>query len=275
MIYFTPYETAPSLFHIYEPGDVHCTLIVGRERALLFDTGYGFCDIKEAVTALADLPLTIVNSHGHLDHAGGSFRFAQEIYIHPYERQVYDLYQTEKESLMDRMWSLYQQGKKPRPWPEEFSRQDYYPYKPCSFVDLTDGQTFDLGGRIVEAIFFPGHTRGCVALYDHQSGLLLAGDNLGHSIWIMFEQSASLAEYRSCLCRLKDDFEIKGILGSHYSGIYPASLIDTVMQCVDQRDDGRSTLFIHPRKGYKALRRKVPLTDVPGVSSLYLVYPFD
>ena len=55
MTYFTPYEAAPSLFHIYEPGDVHCTLIVGRERALLFDTGYGFCDIREAVSALTDL----------------------------------------------------------------------------------------------------------------------------------------------------------------------------------------------------------------------------
>ncbi len=110
MTYFTPYEAAPSLFHIYEPGDVHCTLIVGRERALLFDTGYGFCDIREAVSALTDLPLTIVNSHGHLDHAGGNFWFEQKIYIHPYERQVYDLYQKEKKSLMDRMWSLYQQG---------------------------------------------------------------------------------------------------------------------------------------------------------------------
>ena len=275
MTYFTPYEAAPSLFHIYEPGDVHCTLIVGRERALLFDTGYGFCDIREAVSALTDLPLTIVNSHGHLDHAGGNFWFEQKIYIHPYERQVYDLYQKEKESLMDRMWSLYQQGKKPRPWPEGFDRQDYYSYKPCSFIDLTDGQVFDLGGRIVEVFFFPGHTRGCVALYDHQSGLLLSGDNLGHSIWIMFEQSAPLAEYRSCLCRLKDSFDIKGILGSHYGGIYPASLLDTVIQCIDQRHDGNSTIFTHPRKGYKALRRKVPLTGVPGIKDLYLVYPFD
>ncbi|MFR8516587.1 MAG: MBL fold metallo-hydrolase [Emergencia timonensis] len=274
MTYFTPYEAAPSLFHIYEPGDVHCTLIVGRERALLFDTGYGFCDIREAVSALTDLPLTIVNSHGHLDHAGGNFWFEQKIYIHPYERQVYDLYQKEKESLMDRMWSLYQQGKKPRPWPEGFDRQDYYSYKPCSFIDLTDGQVFDLGGRIVEVFFFPGHTRGCVALYDHQSGLLLSGDNLGHSIWIMFEQSAPLAEYRSCLCRLKDSFDIKGILGSHYGGIYPASLIDTVIQCIDQRHDGNSTIFTHPRKGYKALRRKVPLTGVPGIKDLYLI-PFD
>ncbi len=60
-----------------------------------------------------------------------------------------------KESLMDRMWSLYQQGKKPRPWPEGFDRQDYYSYKPCSFIDLTDGQVFDLGGRIVEVFSFP------------------------------------------------------------------------------------------------------------------------
>ena len=275
MTYFTSYEAAPSLFSIYEPGDVYCTLIAGSERAWLFDTGYGFCDIKEAVASLTHLPLTIVNSHGHLDHAGGNFRFDQEIYIHPYERQVYDFYQGEKESLMDRMWSLYLQGKKPRPWPEGFDRQEYYSYKPCKFTDLSDRQRFDLGGRIVEAIFFPGHTKGCVALYDHQSGLLLSGDNLGHSIWIMFEQSASLEEYRSMLCRIKDEFHIRGIMGSHYGGIYPPSLIDTVIQCIDRRNDGASTVFTHPRKKFHALRRKVPLEGIPGAENLYLVYPSD
>ena len=38
-------------------------LIVGKEKALLFDTGYG-ADLKEAVEIITRLPLYVVNS-GH------------------------------------------------------------------------------------------------------------------------------------------------------------------------------------------------------------------
>ncbi len=45
-----------------------CTLVLGREKALLFDTMTGLGDLKGYVERLTDLPLTVVNSHGHFDH---------------------------------------------------------------------------------------------------------------------------------------------------------------------------------------------------------------
>lgn len=43
---------------------------------------------------------------------------------------------------------------------------------------ITSGQVFDLGGRTLEAIATPGHTRGHVVFADHATGLLFAGDHV-------------------------------------------------------------------------------------------------
>ena len=50
-------------------------LIVGTERALLFDTGLGIGDIRAAVSELTDLDIVVVNSHTHYDHVGGNHLF--------------------------------------------------------------------------------------------------------------------------------------------------------------------------------------------------------
>lgn len=69
--------------------DVHCitdrmnmnmTLLVGKRRALLIDTGYGFDDLPSAVRKITDSPLTVINTHGYQDHASGNYLF-DHVYI--------------------------------------------------------------------------------------------------------------------------------------------------------------------------------------------------
>ena len=55
-------------------------LILGKEKALLFDTGYGFCDYRPLIHEVTDLPLTVVCSHGHDDHVLGNYLF-DKVYI--------------------------------------------------------------------------------------------------------------------------------------------------------------------------------------------------
>src|SRR4051812_10767484 len=57
--WFEVYKVAPQTFAIYEPHQSEETisyLIVGRDRALLFDTGMGIGDLRKVVTALTKLP---------------------------------------------------------------------------------------------------------------------------------------------------------------------------------------------------------------------------
>jgi len=56
-------------------------LVIGREKALVFDTGYGFADCLPEIRKLTDKPLTVVDSHGHFDHISGNYLFGCPVYI--------------------------------------------------------------------------------------------------------------------------------------------------------------------------------------------------
>jgi glyoxylase-like metal-dependent hydrolase (beta-lactamase superfamily II) len=54
-------------------------LLVGTERALIIDLGMGIGDLRGAIEMITDKPLTVVITHGHIDHTGHGRQF-EEIY---------------------------------------------------------------------------------------------------------------------------------------------------------------------------------------------------
>lgn len=271
--YYTCLEVSPGLFQIWEPAGVGCSLITGSRRALLIDTGYGFADLRSYVNTLTDLPLTLINTHGHLDHAGGNYLFPQTAFLHPYERLVYDLYQEDKVTHVPYVEKKFRLGKISNPFPPDFDRDSYMEYKAVAFQDAADRLLFDLGERTVEVLYLPGHTRGSLALFDHLTGTLITGDNVGPSLWIMFDQSASLQEFSKRLAMIRDSFSIRQVLASHSPVPYPPRIIDYVLHAVSVCRPETSTIFVHPRHGYKALHHKEPVTDIPGLKTIHVVYP--
>src|SRR5262249_54378448 len=77
--WFEVYRIRPGVFAIYEPHqseEVISYLILGRKKAVLFDSGMGISDIKKLTAELTQLPISVVNSHTHNDHVGDNWRFS-------------------------------------------------------------------------------------------------------------------------------------------------------------------------------------------------------
>ena len=76
--WFEVYRVAPHVYAIHEPfqfQEVISYLILGQGGALMFDTGMGISRIRAVVEELTPLPVTVLNSHTHMDHVGGNAEF--------------------------------------------------------------------------------------------------------------------------------------------------------------------------------------------------------
>lgn len=80
--WFTVHPVTEGVFRIEDHGMDNFYLVEGKEKALLIDTGTGVADVRRCVDSLTSLPILVVNTHGHPDHAGGNFQF-DSVFAHP------------------------------------------------------------------------------------------------------------------------------------------------------------------------------------------------
>lgn len=184
--WFHVYRVDPGVFALYEPynfQEVISWLIVGTDRALLFDTGMGMSRISAVVRELTRLPVTVVNSHTHYDHVGGNAEFA--------DIRGMDTWYT-RESAAGIPHRDVVQEVTPQAFcaarlraPLDTARYAIRPFTVRSTI--TDGTVIPLGGRQVEVLHIPGHTPDAIALVDRANGLLWTGDTFYPGpIWLFF-----------------------------------------------------------------------------------------
>lgn len=165
-------EIAAKTYVINEFGLNAMFLIVGSERALVLDTGSGFCDFKEIVEGLTDKPYIVALTHGHVDHAGGAGQFDQ-IYLHPADWEMAKSI-TPEERLS---YGEAVRGAAGDPDTFAYGREtlrvwDTFP----ELLPIQDGQVFDLGNRKLTVVHTPGHTPGSCCFIDDKSRILFSGD---------------------------------------------------------------------------------------------------
>ena len=168
-------------------------LIAGTTRALLFDSGAGTEDVRPVVDALTNLPVTAVASHLHYDHIGkhGDFERVAVADLPHLRRRAGDgpLVPTLGEHL-----GFVEGIERPELRVTEW---------------LGDGEKIDLGGRTLEVIHTPGHTRDSISLFDAERNQLFTGDFITEGPVFYFLPGSSvgdaLATSRSLLDRIDDE----------------------------------------------------------------------
>ena len=154
-------------------------LIVGDERAILFDSGPGVRDIRALVASLTDLPVTAVPSHLHYDHIGSHAAYPRLAMIDlPYLRE-----RAPDGVLRPTYWEHLGAA-------EGFERPDLQVsewWAPDSVVDL--------GGRRLRVLHTPGHTYDSISLWDEQRAQLFTGDYINQGMLIAFLPGSSLGDY--------------------------------------------------------------------------------
>ncbi|MCD7817506.1 MAG: MBL fold metallo-hydrolase, partial [Lachnospiraceae bacterium] len=127
-------------------------LVLGKERALLIDTGMGIGSLKSVVEQITDLPITVINTHGHPDHAGGNAEFAPALMC-PDEFDVF-------EKMANREFRVQDVSH----MPDGSSFIDQLQPDPPSPIAVADGEIIDLGGRTLKVLYTPGHTHGSICI---------------------------------------------------------------------------------------------------------------
>lgn len=200
--WFEVWEVGEGVLAIYEPKqwqEVISYLVVGTDRALLFDTGMGIASISGVVEQLTDLPIVVLNSHTHLDHIGGNAEFSAIV-------------GTDTEFTRARTEGLSNAQVRGELEPEALCgplpagvTQDSYHTRPWTITEIAaDGYSFDLGGRTVEVLHIPGHTPDAVALLDAEAGYLWTGDSFYEGpIWL-FAPETDLERFEQSVRRLAD-----------------------------------------------------------------------
>lgn len=264
--YFKVIKLKNNIYRIYEPKNNYTTVILGSEKALVIDNGYGFGNIRKVIESITDLPLMMVNTHGHLDHTGGNYLF-DEVYINPDDIDTYYKYEKEKGLLLTYFNKLYKE-KNIQIWPDEFNEENFMKTTTKKFIPLNDHQIIDLGKRKLEVIKIPGHTIGHITLLDYETGILFSGDAVSTTLWLFYDNGITLDMYCEYLENLKK-YPIKGILPTHLEEILPVKILDFLQELIKERDPEKSKIFIHPRNGQKALIYKKTVEEIGKISLLY------
>jgi glyoxylase-like metal-dependent hydrolase (beta-lactamase superfamily II) len=215
---------AAGVWQLTEPGHVAMWLVVGPSRAVLIDTGCGLAPLRPLVDELAGgVPVTVAQTHHHMDHVGGSHEFA-EVLIHPAGVEglaagvpadrlagyrEYALAQEDAAAayadLDDRFFHLLRDEYRPRPLPAAL-RDGTWSIAPVTATGtLDEGDVLELGGgRSLAVMHTPGHSPADLSFELVGEGLLFGGDTVNTGPVYVQNPDSSVAQLRASLARLAE-----------------------------------------------------------------------
>lgn len=193
-------------------------LLIGNEKAMLIDTGNGDTDLKAKVDELTDLPVIVVNTHGHFDHIRGNYLYG-EAYISEKEDKTLSRHN-------DPDWVVKFIAKETPKWIRILFLRKFKKdprYKHWNALPLPEEGHFELGDRRIDFFETPGHTPGSISLLDKKNKFLFTGDTTCGGVLLNLEESTDVETFRDTLVKILNvavENEVDTIYTGHTKSIY-------------------------------------------------------
>jgi glyoxylase-like metal-dependent hydrolase (beta-lactamase superfamily II) len=249
--WFEVYRIRPGVFAIYEPHqseEIISYLILGRQKALLFDTGMGISNIRKVAEELTKLPVSVLNSHTHNDHVGDNWRFT-DIY-----GMDTDFTRANARGSREDAQAELAPGEVCGDLPPGFNAREYA-IKPFHISHwLHDGDKIDLGGRTLQIVGTPGHTPDAIALLDEKNGLLFTGDSFYAGPIFLYRPETDLDAYVASMKKLAAMApRLQLLLPAHNEPVADPSYLSKVVDAIQQVRSGKVQPTQRPdgKKEYK------------------------
>jgi glyoxylase-like metal-dependent hydrolase (beta-lactamase superfamily II) len=202
--WFRVHRVAPGVFSITEARQyegVTSFLVVGSQRAVLFDSGLGVAQIGDVVRRLTARPVTVINSHSHFDHVGGNGEFTDVRNLDdPFSRA--SARGEVSESLREYASATLAEERVCGALPAGVTSRVYAIPTWRVATSIRDGEAIDLGGRSLEVLGSPGHTPDSLSLLDRANGLLFTGDTYYSGELYLWAPETDLAAYMASIGKL-------------------------------------------------------------------------
>lgn len=228
------------VYILQDCGSCCANLVVGKKRALLFDTGCGAEDLRKAAESVTELPMLVINSHGHFDHIGGNVQF-DEVYLAASDFVI-----------LERYGAAQLNG-----WAADMadmgggSPANHYTVPPKNWkcMRTLDFDMFDLGNLPCTILPMPGHTAGSVGILIEPLRLLLSGDALTPVMCMNFFNHGPLAEQLATVQRAAG-LPFTHYLTSHHDRLFDKGMLQRLAHCIEHSSSGRFHRYQYPYPPY-------------------------
>ncbi len=262
--WFENYRVGEGTFALVEPRhyeEVISYLILGVERAILFDTGMGIGNIQAEVERLTDVPVVVVNSHSHYDHVGDNHRFGG-VWAFDDDGEVARI----ERGLTAAECVGYLEAGSYLDLPPGFDPTAYHIRPSPVTRRLAHLERIELGGRTLAVHHTPGHSPGSLSLLDERDGLLFTGDafypGMMYADFTYSDFGAYLHSLEHMVALLD---QVSHLCPAHNEAYVPKEMLARVLEAF--RQIAASQAVYHAKDGIRFYRFEgfgLTLPDVPA-----------